>query len=57
MQFQGFTTLRAPTVERISISFVNLGNTQGGCILANDLSSFGYKLSPSLAKACNINQW
>lgn len=55
LQEKKMTTLRAFIVEFVSIAYVNTGNLQGGCLLANDLNNVGYNLSSSLARACQIN--
>ena len=50
------TDITGTVVEFISISYVNTNNLQFGCYLAQQLSQVKYKLSNSLALACNINQ-
>ena len=48
------TSLKANTIEFISISYVNLGDFEKGCYLSNILNNYNYKMSPSLATACGI---
>lgn len=48
------TSLKANTIEFISISYVNLGDFEKGCYLSNILNNNNYKMSPSLALACGI---
>ena len=50
------TDITGTVVEFISISYVNTNNLQFGCYLAQQLSQVKYKLSNSLALACNITQ-
>ena len=50
------TNVSTIIIEFISISYVNNNNLQFGCSLSQQLNSAGYKLSPSLALACNIVQ-
>jgi len=52
----GLTDLNATIVEFISISYLNLNDNTNGCALAETLNSYEYKLSQSLALACNIVQ-
>ncbi len=53
---KGMQTIPATILEFVSISYVNTNNIQIGCLLAQDLSNYGYKISSSLARVCNIKQ-
>ena len=46
----------ATIVEFIAISYINSQKLSFGCYLAQQLNSAGYKLSSSVALACNISQ-
>lgn len=56
LQERGLLTLPATILEFVSISYVNTNNIQIGCLLAQDLRKYGYKISSSLARVCNIKQ-
>ena len=51
------TNLSANVIEFISISYVNTGDVQRGCYLANILNNVDYFVSPSLKNACKIINW
>ena len=46
----------ATIVEFIAISYINSQKLSFGCYLAQQLNSAGYRISPSVALACNISQ-
>ena len=46
----------ATIVEFITISYINSQKLSFGCYLAQQLNSAGYKLSSSVALACNVSQ-
>ena len=56
LQERGMLTLPATLLEFVSISYVNTNNINLGCLLAQDLRSYGYKVSSSLARVCDIKQ-
>jgi tetratricopeptide (TPR) repeat protein len=56
LQERSMLTLPATLLEFVSISYVNTNNINLGCLLAQDLRSYGYKVSSSLARVCDIKQ-